>query len=188
MALIGRVSGVVARPRPPRGALSARVVSTASAPDGAGRRESVCAGRRGGGGGGRAVGRQVEADVQSSTAGDRSCLICIKSDSMIRMVPLTTWIFAACPGEAGLGTVVSTHRQMKSVCRRQCRRQSSRLVTPDRRRTSCPSREASSRRSNAHSRPAPQRARTSSLSARDSGGVGYRGHCISALVHMLLFL
>ena len=47
--LIGRVSGLIARHRPPRGALSAHVVSTAPAFDGHGRRESVCTGRRGGG-------------------------------------------------------------------------------------------------------------------------------------------
>ena len=43
MLLIGRVSGVVTRPRSPRGALSTLVVSTAPAPDGDGHRESVCA-------------------------------------------------------------------------------------------------------------------------------------------------
>ena len=46
MLLIDRFSDVVARPRPPRGALSARVVSAAPAPDGDVRRESVFAGRR----------------------------------------------------------------------------------------------------------------------------------------------
>ena len=34
--LIGRVSGLLAKPRPPRSALSASVVSTAPAPDGHG--------------------------------------------------------------------------------------------------------------------------------------------------------
>ena len=60
--MIGRVPDVVARPRPPRGALS-----PTPAPDGDGHRESVCDGRWEGGGDGRAVGWQVEAGVQSST-------------------------------------------------------------------------------------------------------------------------
>ena len=68
--LIGRLSELVARPRLPRGALSARVVSTAPAPDGDGSRESVCTGKRGEGGvaehwGGRW--RLVCSLVQSST-------------------------------------------------------------------------------------------------------------------------
>ena len=65
--LIGRVSGLIARPRPSCGALSARVVSTAPASDGRGRRESVCTERRGGERGGRALWRRVEVGVQSST-------------------------------------------------------------------------------------------------------------------------
>ena len=69
MFLIGCVSGLIARPRQPHGALSARFVSTAPASDRRGRRESVRTGRRGGGMDGRALGRQVEVDVhlQSST-------------------------------------------------------------------------------------------------------------------------
>ena len=63
---IGRVSGLLVRVLA-RGALSARVVSTAPAPDGHGRGESICTGRRGGGGSGRALGRQVEVGVQLST-------------------------------------------------------------------------------------------------------------------------
>ena len=62
MLLIGRVSSLIAMPRPPRGALSARVVSTAPASNGRGRCESVCT--RGRGGDGRALGRRVEAGVQ----------------------------------------------------------------------------------------------------------------------------
>ena len=54
--LIGHVSGLIARPRPPRGALSARVVSTAPASSRHGRRESVCTGRRGGGTGWPSIG------------------------------------------------------------------------------------------------------------------------------------
>ena len=64
MFLIGRVSGLIARPHPSRGALSARAVNTAPASDGRGRRESVCTGRRGGERDGRALGRQVEVGVQ----------------------------------------------------------------------------------------------------------------------------
>ena len=59
--LIGRASGLLARPRPPLGALSARVVRTAPAPEGRGRGESVCTGRRGGCC--RAVGRRLESRV-----------------------------------------------------------------------------------------------------------------------------
>ena len=55
---------MIVRPRPPRGALSTRVVSTAPASDTHGRRESVRTGRRGGGGVAEQVGRQVEAGVQ----------------------------------------------------------------------------------------------------------------------------
>ena len=44
-----------------------RVVSKAPASEGCGRRESACTGRWGGGRDGRALGRQVEAGVQSST-------------------------------------------------------------------------------------------------------------------------
>ena len=71
--------GSIPRPRPPRGALSAGVASTAPASDGhgpkpRGRRESHHhlhwkAGR--GGGDGRALGRQVEVGVQSSTGGPK---------------------------------------------------------------------------------------------------------------------
>ena len=67
MFLTGRVSDLIAKLRPPRGALTAGGVSTAPASDGSGRHESVCAGRRGGGRDGLALGRQVEAGVQSST-------------------------------------------------------------------------------------------------------------------------
>ena len=56
---------MVARPRPPRGAPNARVVSTAPAPDRDERRESVRAGRREGEGW-PSMGWQVEAGVQSS--------------------------------------------------------------------------------------------------------------------------
>ena len=59
--LVGRASGLLSGPRPPLGALSARVVRTAPAPEGRGRGESVCTGRRGGCG--RAVGRRVESGV-----------------------------------------------------------------------------------------------------------------------------
>ena len=54
----GRVSGLLARPRPPRGALSARVVSTAPASDGRERRESNRSALEGGeeGRDGRALG------------------------------------------------------------------------------------------------------------------------------------
>ena len=58
MLLIGRVSGVVARPRPPCGALSARVVSTAQ--DVVNQSALEC--REGGGW--RALGRQVDDGVQ----------------------------------------------------------------------------------------------------------------------------
>ena len=67
MLLIGRVSGLIAKLSPPRGALSVRAVSTAPASDGRGRPGSVYTGRRGGGKDGRALGRQVEVGVQSST-------------------------------------------------------------------------------------------------------------------------
>ena len=61
------MSGLIAKLRPPRGALTARDVSTAPASDGRGRRESVCTGRRGGGRDGRALGRFVKAGVPSNT-------------------------------------------------------------------------------------------------------------------------
>ena len=92
--LIDRVSGVAARPRPPRGALSAKIVSTASAPDGDGRRESVCAGRRGGGRVAEQWGGRWRL-VRSQVRGDRSCVIGTKSDTLIRMVALTNMDFPA---------------------------------------------------------------------------------------------
>ena len=57
-----------------------------------------------------------------------------------------------------------TDLQMKLVSSRQCRIQSSREPTSGSFRMSCCSRAPSSTRSKAHSRPGPQRARTSSLS------------------------
>ena len=88
----------------PRGALSARVINTAPAPDGDGRRESVCAGRRGGG---RGVAEQWGGRwrlVCSQARGDRSCLIGIKSDMLIRMVALTVNVdFRAGPGQSQVG-------------------------------------------------------------------------------------
>ena len=56
--LIGCGSGLVARPRPPLGVLSARVIKTARTSEWRGRHESLCTGRREGYG--RAVGRRVE--------------------------------------------------------------------------------------------------------------------------------
>ena len=64
MLLIGRVSGLIDKLRPPHGALSVRAVSTAPASDGRRRFESACTGRRGVGRDGRELGQQVEVDVQ----------------------------------------------------------------------------------------------------------------------------
>ena len=56
-----------APPTPWRAECPRRQYGAAPASDGRGRRESVCSGRRGGGRDSRALGRQVEAGVQSST-------------------------------------------------------------------------------------------------------------------------
>ena len=60
--LVGRISGLIARPRPPHGVLNARVVTApAVGGRGRGRRKSFCTESRGGGGGSRVMGRRVEA-------------------------------------------------------------------------------------------------------------------------------
>ena len=86
MFLIGPVSGLIARPRPPRGALSARFVSTAPASEGCGRRESVCMESREGGGEGkssiRAAGRGWWAVKYGETEAE-GWLIGVKSDTLI---------------------------------------------------------------------------------------------------------
>ena len=71
MLLTGRVSGLIARPRPRHGVLSARVVSAAPAFDGGGRRESALEG-----GEGEGVAEQW---------GNRSRLLCSVQSNMGRL-------------------------------------------------------------------------------------------------------
>ena len=91
---------MVARPRPPHGALLVRVVSTAPAPKGDGRRESVCARRRGGVAESSGAAGGGWCAVSGQTRGDRGCLIGIKSDVLIRTVTLTNVDFRAGPGQS----------------------------------------------------------------------------------------
>ena len=119
--LIGCLSGVVARPRPPSGALIGRVVisassvvSTAPAPKGDGRWESVCTRRWGG------VAEQWDSrwrlgcGVQSST-GHRSSSIGIKSDALIWMVALTNVDFRSGPWQSRVGHYSEWYLRLNDV-------------------------------------------------------------------------
>ena len=85
MFLIGRASGLIARPRPPRGVLSVRAVRTAPASGGSGvvNRSAL----EGGGGGrdGQALGRPGGGwcGVKYGETEAEGCSIGIKSDTQV---------------------------------------------------------------------------------------------------------
>ena len=100
------MSDLIARPRPPGGALIARSSVRRQLPTGTDVvNQSALEGGEGEGVA-EEVGRQVEAGVQFAVnylRGDRTCFIAIKSDTLVRMVTLTNVNVRTGPGQSRVG-------------------------------------------------------------------------------------